>query len=75
MAKISKRLTKLLQKAVPFNFDSNYVEHFNYLKTARITNPIGIYPNFEGRSPSLLPQMQARLQGSVLSQGHLYTIY
>ena len=39
-SKISKPLTNLLQKDVPFSFDDDCVESFNVLKNALISAPI-----------------------------------
>ncbi|XP_050507921.1 uncharacterized protein LOC126885399 [Diabrotica virgifera virgifera] len=46
-AKLSKPLTRLLQKDVAFNFDPDCRQAFEDLKNALISDPILIYPNFE----------------------------
>jgi RNase H-like domain found in reverse transcriptase/Reverse transcriptase (RNA-dependent DNA polymerase)/Integrase zinc binding domain/Integrase core domain len=69
-AKISKPLTKLLQKDVQFNFDSECRKSFNELKQAIITSPILIYPNFD--EPFILTtDASAYAIGAVLSQGQI----
>jgi hypothetical protein len=45
-SKISKPLTNLLQKDVPFSFNDDYVESFNILKNALIGAPIIQPPNW-----------------------------
>ncbi|XP_072384610.1 uncharacterized protein [Diabrotica undecimpunctata] len=67
-AKISKPLTKLLQKDVPFIFNSDCKEAFNELKNILTSDPILIYPNFE--EPFLLTTYASAFAiGAVLSQG------
>jgi hypothetical protein len=46
-SKISKPLTNLLQKDVPFSFNDDYVESFNILKNALISAPIIQPPNWD----------------------------
>ena len=46
-SKISKPLTKLLQKDVPFNFTNDCQNSFSDLKQTLTTSPILIYPNFD----------------------------
>lgn len=67
-AKISKPLTKLLQKDIPFNFDSNCKNSFEELKTALTSTPILIYPNFD-ETFLLTTDASAYAIGAVLSQG------
>jgi hypothetical protein len=43
---MSKPLTNLLQKDVPFSFNDDYVESFNILKNALISAPIIQPPNW-----------------------------
>ena len=45
-SKISKPLTNLLQKDVPFSFDDDCVESFNVLKNVLISAPIIQPPNW-----------------------------
>jgi hypothetical protein len=45
-SKISKPLTNLLQKNVPFSFNDDCVESFNILKNALISSPIIQPPNW-----------------------------
>ena len=45
-SRISKPLTNLLQKDVPFSFDDGCVESFNVLKNALISAPIIQPPNW-----------------------------
>jgi hypothetical protein len=45
VSKISKPLTNLLQKYVPFSFNDDCVETFNVLKNALISAPIIQPPN------------------------------
>jgi hypothetical protein len=45
-SKISKPLTNLLQKDVPFSFNDDCVESFNILKNALISSPIIQPPNW-----------------------------
>ena len=67
-AKISKPLTKLLQKDVAFLFDSECRNSFKELKQALISDPILTYPNFE--EPFLLTTDASGFAiGAVLSQG------
>ena len=69
-SKISKPLTKLLQKDIPFNFDSDCTNSFQNLKQTLTTIPILIYPNFE--EPFVLTtDASAYAIGSVLSQGKI----
>lgn len=67
-AKISKPLTRLLQKDVLFNFDSECLSSFNDLRKALISDPILIYPNFE-EIFVLTTDASAFAIGAVLSQG------
>ena len=69
-AKISKPLTKLLQKDIPFNFDKECENSFNELKKALTTAPILIYPNFN--EPFLLTtDASAFAIAGILSQGQI----
>ena len=69
-SKISKPLTKLLQKDIPFNFDSDCTNSFQNLKQTLTTTPILIYPDFE--EPFVLTtDASAYAIGSVLSQGKI----
>jgi hypothetical protein len=45
-SKISKPLTNLLQKDVPFSFNDDCIESFNILKNALISSPIIQPPNW-----------------------------
>lgn len=67
-AKTSKPLTKLLQKDITFNFDSECVKSFNELKQALTTTPVLIYPNFDEQF-LLTTDASAFAIGAVLSQG------
>lgn len=67
-AKITKPLTKLLQKDIDFNFNSECMESFELLKKTLISSPILIYPNFEEEFV-LTTDASAFALGSVLSQG------
>lgn len=67
-AKISKPLTKLLQKDVEFNFNSECKISFGELKNALISDPILIYPDFEEHF-LLTTDASAFAIGAVLSQG------
>lgn len=67
-AKITKPLTKLLQKDQPFNFDSDCIKSLEELKKALTSTPILIYPNFD--EPFVLTtDASAFAIGAVLSQG------
>ena len=67
-AKISKPLTRLLQKDTPFVFGKECQQAFNDLKEALMSDPILIYPNFE--EPFVLTtDASAFAIGAVLSQG------
>lgn len=67
-AKVSKPLTKLLQKDQPFVFDSECVKSFNDLKHALTSTPVLVYPNFN--EPFLLTTDASGFAiGAVLSQG------
>lgn len=67
-AKLSKPLTHLLQKDVPFLFDAACKSAFTELKNALMSDPILRYPNFE--EPFLLTtDASAFAIGAVLSQG------
>lgn len=69
-SKISKPLTKLLQKDIPFNFDYDCTSSFENLKKALTTTPILIYPNFD--EPFVLTtDASAFALGCVLSQGKI----
>lgn len=69
-AKLSKPLTRLLQKDVPFIFNQDCLDSFEELKNSLTSNPILIYPNFE--EPFLLTtDASAFAIGAVLSQGHI----
>lgn len=69
-AKISKPLTRLLQKNIEFKFDEECRKAFEILKEALMTSPILIYPNFE--EPFILTtDASAFAIGGVLSQGHI----
>jgi len=67
-AKISKPLTKLLQKDVTFHFDEECVNSFNTLRKALTSNPILIYPNFD-ETFLLTTDASSFAIGAVLSQG------
>lgn len=67
-AKISKPLTRLLQKDIPFQFDSECMSSFNDLRNALTSDPILIYPNFD-ETFVLTTDASAFAIGAVLSQG------
>lgn len=67
-AKVSKPLTKLLQKDIPFIFNSECTSAFNELRNALISDPILIYPNFD-ETFILTTDASAFAIGAVLSQG------
>ena len=67
-AKISKPLTNLLKKDIPFIFDQQCKKAFETLKEHLTTEPILIYPNFE--EPFVLTtDASLYAVGAVLSQG------
>jgi len=69
-SKITKPLTALLKKDIPFNFDQNCLNSFNLLKQSLTKAPILQYPNFE--EPFILTCDASNFAiGSVLSQGPL----
>lgn len=67
-AKLSKPLTKLLQKDVPFAFDSECKKSFEELKQTLTSTPVLIYPNFD-ETFLLTTDASAFAIGAVLSQG------
>lgn len=67
-SKITKPLTKLLQKNATFNFDDSCIQAFNTCKQMLISAPILQYPNFEEEFV-LTTDASAFAIGAVLSQG------
>ena len=67
-AKVSKPLTRLLQKDVPFDFGTDCKNAFEELKKALVENPILIYPNFNEQF-LLTTDASAFAIGAILSQG------
>lgn len=69
-AKVSKPLTTLLKKDIPFIFDQYCQKAFDTLKEYLTTEPILIYPNFE--EPFVLTTDASMFAiGAILSQGQI----